>query len=159
MATAKVELVAIPDDFDGTNLEDFLSQVDLYLFGHETTLNTDDKKVLFTLGRFKEGLAMTFRMNYLREKKTAAVPAVPGAVPPRPARAAGYAFDTWEDFKILLNKTFQDPNEMRKKQQKLELLRQGTRAADAFYLEFEQVQRKSRLCPSLTEFRNRGIGV
>jgi hypothetical protein len=145
MATAKVELVAVPDDFDGKtpNLDDFISQIEIYFFGHSKTINMDSKKVLFTLGKMKEGLAMTFRLNYLRERKTAAVAgtATTAAIP------ASYNFETWTNFVAHLYRTFQDPNDQQKKQLMLELLRQGDSTAEEFFLVFEQ----TRLSAGLTD--------
>jgi hypothetical protein len=153
MATAKVELVAVPDDFDGKtpDLDDFISQIEIYFFGHATTLNTDSKKVLFTLGKMKEGLAMTFRLNYLRERKTAAVTgttttAITGTATTA-AIPAGYNFETWANFVARLYRTFQDPNDQQKKQLSLELLRQGDSTAEEFFLMFEQ----TRLSAGLTD--------
>jgi hypothetical protein len=145
MATAKVKLVAVPDDFDGRtpDLDDFISQIEIYFFGHAMTINTDSKKVLFTLGKMKEGLAMTFRLNYLRERKTAAVAgtATTAAIP------ASYNFETWTNFVARLYQTFQDPNDQQKKQLTLELLRQGDSTAEEFFLVFEQ----TRLSAGLTD--------
>jgi Retrotransposon gag protein/Zinc knuckle len=128
MATAKVELAAIPDDFDGhtPTLNVFLQQVNLYLFAYSQTLDTNEKKITFVLGRFKKGLAAQFVENYLSAHTDP---------------AGTYVFGSYADFIAEVKATFADPNEIRNKQNKLETLRQGAGTAEEYFLTFDQLRR------------------
>src|SRR5580704_8724678 len=66
MATSTNSLVPKPDKFSGKDFETFKQQYDLYFLFHDTTLATDEKKIIATLSFMSEGTAKNWADHWLR---------------------------------------------------------------------------------------------
>ena len=65
MATSTNSLVPKPDKFSGKDFETFKQQYDLYFLFHDTTLATDEKKIIATLSFMSEGTAKNWADHWL----------------------------------------------------------------------------------------------
>lgn len=117
--------IARPAFFDGKreNFASFITDVQMYLIGTDPTA-TDAMKILFTLSYMKEGLALKWRDQFMREEVA------------KPADQK----TSWVNFIQALEQTFTDAHAQENARAKLHGYKQKYKeTADEFFVEFERL--------------------
>ena len=118
--------IAAPDPFDGSkaSLTPFLRTLALSFVAYG--LRTDEQKIVFTLSYMKGGLAGPWADAYTD----------------RALHSDDWG--TWEEFMMSLHSTFEDHDEEKTAQHRLDALRQGRKPAEEFFLEFDQLAQRTK---------------
>jgi hypothetical protein len=135
-AASKGPKVSTPTPFDGEmkNAETFFRQMTLYITAKASEFPDEPTKIIFALS-YMTGRAQAFANIVIdkieRHNATPADPLTP------------FPFPTYLDFIQELKDNFADPDERRTAQYKLSQLRQGTKTAEEYVLEFRVLADKT----------------
>lgn len=115
--------VAPPDPYDGTpeKLDVFLRQLYLTFSDDPSVFKDPMRKVRFALSYMKEKFALQWASRIIGELEDGT-----------------RKYEKWNDFRDDLITAFSNANKKEQAQRKLELLRQGMRPAEEYFVEFEE---------------------
>jgi hypothetical protein len=119
--------------FDGKpdRLEIFVMQILGVMDIEDKKLNTNRKKIAYTLGKFTD-IATQWRLNWMKEKRDKAT-----------KNKTTPDYGTFQDFLEIVGKTFSDPMEKERAHQSLKMYKQGGLPMYTFLAQFENLARKA----------------
>ncbi|EGN91526.1 hypothetical protein SERLA73DRAFT_80366 [Serpula lacrymans var. lacrymans S7.3] len=109
----------------------FMEHLSLHFEEDPTYFGYERKKIAFVLSYIKEGTAASFRSKWLEEKMSVSLSL---------ERAQ---FQQWSVFEERLNEAFKNSYEEEEARSKILQLKQGTKTARDFFLEFDSLRRKA----------------
>ena len=118
--------VARPEDFvDSKDYDKFNRQIFVYTAEYHTDFSTDESRIRFALSFMKGGLPEKFVANYINQ-----VMVMP---------AATTTWKTWADFATAGETSFGDKNKRTNAEDRIALLKQGSKSVEEFNQEFNQL--------------------
>jgi hypothetical protein len=115
--------VAKPDPYDGSaeKLDTFLRQLFLCFSDDAVYFADDNRRIRFALSHMKEKFALQWANRVIGEMEDGTL-----------------RFFSWTEFKQAVIRAFSNTNKKEQAQRKLESLRQGGKAAEEYFVEFEE---------------------
>jgi Retrotransposon gag protein len=126
--------VAAPDSYDGSpeKLDIFLRQLYLTFSDDVEVFKDPMRKIRFALSYMKDKFALQWASRIIGELED-----------------GSRRYKSWEEFRTDLVAAFSNANKKEQAQRKLELLRQGSRPAEEYFVEFEEYK-------ALAKYNNEG---
>ena len=115
-----------PDDFiEVEDTDRFKQQLFMYISEYAANLNTDEKKICFTLSFMKGGLPEKFAANFINQ-------VIEHTTDPKDWR-------TLATFDRLFDESFKDKNKKSNAENQIALLKQGSKTVEEFFQDFNQL--------------------
>ena len=120
--------IAKPTPYDGSQPKflTYLRQVRVYIRGHGTYFDTDEKKVLFALSYLQGGRAGPWADDYAERMEE-----------------ANFTMPTWNAFVTKMTTRFADHDDKKHAAITLQHLQQKKMTADDYFTEFDQLARRA----------------
>jgi hypothetical protein len=127
--SSQANIVAEPEYFDGTKQKfaSWFSQVQLYIFSQRRDIDTDEKKIVSTISYMRGGAAGPWADTFIKNDLDT------GNV------------GTWAEFRVQLEAMFKDVAAKGVAREKIEVLKQGNKKIDDFFMEFETLAAQAEL--------------
>lgn len=119
-----------PTEYDGSDWDSFIYQVILYFSEHERKFPKDQSKIIFTLSYMTKGTAKSWADHIRKEALFNPIEKKIRSAP---------VFGTWEAFLTKATSRFGNPNAQTDADRKLHELRQGSKSAQQFFQEFDEL--------------------
>ena len=114
-----------PPTFTGKNYQTWMMAAELYMRANPRDFTTDESKILFALSFMTEGMPEQWALDFNEDVMSEDV----------------WNFGTWAAFKTKLRASFEDKEKAKNARTALHQLKQGSRTADDFFLQFELLRR------------------
>ena len=122
--------MADPPTFDGSikDTENFLSSIENIFDSQPSSFPTDESKIRYTL-TFLTGGASNWRKLLLRDVSD-----------------GNFSLSSWSSFEQRFLETFSNPHLVDEARHRLWTIKQGSRTAEDFFLEFEEIRLEANIC-------------